>query len=200
MDGNSVIKRLEKVYRKLSVKFPYPQILWDKIFYEPNDLVEAFKERASQTGIGVEVFRSMDKLEHRLKDIFATYGRVWVCNRLRDYILGNEILDSKSVVNNQWDADVGISLCRALIARTGSIILDSSLSRQAGLITPQHFVIATKKQIYPDLHNYFEAVSQEETLPSSISIISGPSRTADIEKKLVKGAHGPASVTVLLML
>ncbi len=190
------MKKLESIYRKLQVRFPYPEIWWNKIFSIPtDDLVEVFVERARQVDIEVEMFNNPGQIRKRINELFELYRDIWFDRTLMKSKLVAEFV-SKS---NQWQAKAGITACRALIARTGSIVVDSSIGRQAGLIAPVHFVVATKSQIYPDLKDFFEEISLQDEMPSSISVITGPSRTADIEKKLVKGAHGPAQITVLLL-
>jgi L-lactate dehydrogenase complex protein LldG len=97
-------------------------------------------------------------------------------------------------------ADVGLTGCDALIARTGSVILSSktNLSRTLSIFPPVHVVIAYRNNMVYDLKNYFAGLNTTDlqALPSMISITSGPSRTADIEKTLVLGAHGPKEIYV----
>jgi L-lactate dehydrogenase complex protein LldG len=97
-------------------------------------------------------------------------------------------------------ADVGLTGCDALIARTGSIILSSksNLSRTLSIFPPTHVVIAYRENMLYDLKNYFGGLNLADlqALPSMITITSGPSRTADIEKTLVLGAHGPKEIYV----
>ncbi len=198
MKTNSILQKLQKIYMSLSVKFPYTKIPWDDIFSIPDadKLVNEFILQAQKVDIQVEVIEDINALKRRIEDIFANYIKIW----LEPSLKSSPLFKDRPVVDNQWEAQAGISTCKALIARTGSIIIDSKQGRQTGLIASHHFVIASKKQIYPDLSHFFEEMVQNEELPSSISIITGPSRTADIEKKLVKGAHGPASITVQLLI
>jgi len=99
-------------------------------------------------------------------------------------------------------ADVGITGCDALIARTGSIIVSSAgnKSRTISVFPPVHIVVAYRDQVVYDLKQYFQMFSSPEAaLPSMMSIVSGPSRTSDIEKTLVMGAHGPKEMFVFLV-
>jgi L-lactate dehydrogenase complex protein LldG len=97
-------------------------------------------------------------------------------------------------------ADVGLTGCDALVARTGSVVLSSkeNLSRTLSIFPPVHAVVAYRGSVVYDLKNYFSALNtiDIQSLPSMISIVSGPSRTADIEKTLVLGAHGPKEIHV----
>jgi L-lactate dehydrogenase complex protein LldG len=98
---------------------------------------------------------------------------------------------------------VGITACDALIAQTGSILLTarSAGGRTLSVLPPHHVVIATIDQLLPDLPAAFELLSAKygDNYPSFATFITGPSRTGDIERILVLGAHGPRELTVLLV-
>lgn len=93
------------------------------------------------------------------------------------------------------NADVSITNCEALIARTGTIVVSSGheSSRKLTVFPPVHVVIAKPDQLFFDLDNAIKHLKAKfgGKFPSIISLITGPSRTADIEKTLVLGAHGP---------
>jgi L-lactate dehydrogenase complex protein LldG len=101
---------------------------------------------------------------------------------------------------NVLEAEVGITGCEALVARTGSIVIStkSTHSRTSSIYPPTHIVIAYRNNLVYDLKNYFSTINpaQLQALPSMINILSGPSRTSDIEKTLVLGAHGPKELFV----
>jgi L-lactate dehydrogenase complex protein LldG len=98
---------------------------------------------------------------------------------------------------------VGITACDALIAQTGSILLTarSAGGRTLSVLPPHHVVIATTDQLLPDLPAAFELLYAKygDNYPSFATFITGPSRTGDIERILVLGAHGPRELTVLLI-
>lgn len=100
-------------------------------------------------------------------------------------------------------AEVGMTLCEALIARNGSILLSSSgmAGRRLSIYPPIHIVLAYTSQLVPDLKDGFKLIKTKygDQLPSMISTVTGPSRTADIEKTLVLGAHGPKELFVFLL-
>ena len=107
--------------------------------------------------------------------------------------------DSKSLEKSS----VGITACDALIGQTGSILLTarSAGGRALSVLPPHHLVIARADQLVPDLPAAFELLSARygENYPSFITFITGPSRTGDIERILVLGAHGPKNLTVILI-
>jgi L-lactate utilization protein LutC len=93
-----------------------------------------------------------------------------------------------------------ITLAEALVAQTGSIMTSAAMGgRGASIVPPCHIVFATRNQIVPDID---AALAQAERLGltrnSYLGLITGSSRTADIEKILVLGAHGPMRVVVVL--
>jgi L-lactate dehydrogenase complex protein LldG len=100
-------------------------------------------------------------------------------------------------------AEVGITLCEALIARNGSILISNAnnAGRRLSIYPPAHIVVAYSSQLVTDLKDAFKLLKLKygSNLPSMISTITGPSRTADIEKTLVLGAHGPKDLYVFLI-
>jgi L-lactate dehydrogenase complex protein LldG len=101
------------------------------------------------------------------------------------------------------NADVGFTLCEALIARNGSILLSNAnmAGRRLSIYPPVHIVLAYASQLVVDLKDGFKVIKNKygNNMPSMISTITGPSRTADIEKTLVLGAHGPKELFVFLL-
>jgi L-lactate dehydrogenase complex protein LldG len=96
----------------------------------------------------------------------------------------------------------GITGCEYLIARTGSILVSSAqtLSRRVIAHSPQHIVIAKTSQVVNETKQGLEGIRNKYgKLPGMITTITGPSRTADIEKTLVLGAHGPEELYVFLV-
>ncbi len=100
-------------------------------------------------------------------------------------------------------AEVGITLCELLIARNGSIMVSNSSAagRRLSIYPHNHIVIAKASQLVLDLKDAFLLLKDKygNQPPSMITVITGPSRTADIEKTLVLGAHGPKELFVFLV-
>jgi len=97
----------------------------------------------------------------------------------------------------------GITGCDALIAQTGSVLLTakSGGGRALSVLPVHHVVVATSSQLVPDLPAAFELLQKKyaPNFPSFMTFITGPSRTGDIERVLVLGAHGPRKLTVILV-
>jgi L-lactate dehydrogenase complex protein LldG len=99
--------------------------------------------------------------------------------------------------------DAAITGCEFLVARTGSIVMSSAQQsgRTTSVYAPVHICIAHSSQLVYDIKNGLEMMKTKygNSLPSMITFASGPSRTADIEKTLVVGVHGPKEVFVFLV-
>lgn len=97
--------------------------------------------------------------------------------------------------------DAGISACDALIAQTGSALVTSRSAggRALSVLPPHHVILARKDQLVRDLSAAFALVQKRYAgrYPSFIGFITGPSRTGDIERILVLGAHGPKKLTIV---
>ena len=104
-------------------------------------------------------------------------------------------------VNELERCDVGITECDALVAQTGSVIVTSrdAGGRALSVLPPHHVVLARREQLVRDLSAGFALVQNKyaPNYPSMISVVTGPSRTGDIERILVLGAHGPKRLAVL---
>ena len=100
-------------------------------------------------------------------------------------------------------ADLGISAADFLIAETGTVVLRACPDepRSLSLLPPVHIVVAERARLVPDLFDLFEAKlpAEASSLPSCVSLITGPSKTGDIELRLVTGVHGPGELHVILV-
>jgi L-lactate dehydrogenase complex protein LldG len=100
-------------------------------------------------------------------------------------------------------AGAGISGVDYLVAETGSLVVLSrpEQPRSLSLLPPLHIAVAHRDQILPDLFDLFESGLWESRggLPSCLALITGPSKTGDIELRLVTGVHGPGEVHVVLI-
>ena len=178
---------------------PAPQIMADPVGF--------FIERARQVGIGIDTVASMQAAAESAavwcRARRATRALVWdtpnlrpVLDRLRTE--GLEILPPDSPLDLLAQADVGITGAEWGIAETATLALGAGPSqpRLASLLPPVHLVILHADRIVSDLHAFFARVG---VLPSALTLITGPSRSADIGSVLVLGAHGPTEVGVLVV-
>lgn len=94
-------------------------------------------------------------------------------------------------------ADLGVTGCLALVAETGSILLAHPEGRAASLLPDTHAVVATPDQVVASLEDALARVRDHDG--PACTFVTGPSRTADIEKTLVMGMHGPRRLILLLL-
>ena len=172
-----------------------------------DDPVALFIERARDVGVGVERVASVQEAAERtaawLRQRGVRRAVVWdtpdlapVLDQLR--AAGIEILGPGSPVETLAQADAGVTGAEWGIAETATLALASNPQqpRLASLLPPVHLAILRADRIVPDLHAFFLRCG---ALPSSLTLITGPSRSADIGSVLVLGAHGPTEVAVLLI-
>jgi L-lactate dehydrogenase complex protein LldG len=118
-------------------------------------------------------------------------------------LIQNPTFELKTSEQDFVQADIGITSCEHLIARTGSILVSSATEsgRRLSIYPHIHIVIARVSQIVYDISHALAQlrVKYPNKLPSMISLETGPSRTADIEKTLVLGAHGPKELILFLI-
>lgn len=100
-------------------------------------------------------------------------------------------------------ADLSLTSCEALVARTGSVLVSAATAsgRRLSIYPDQHLVLARPSQVVAEIGEALQAVQARYgiAMPSMVSLTTGPSRTADIEKTLVLGAHGPRRLALFLL-
>jgi L-lactate utilization protein LutC len=104
--------------------------------------------------------------------------------------------------NSIWSADLGLTSVDWAVAETGTLALCSRTGqpRAASLLPPRYLAVVEPAQIVGDLFDLFERLEcEKQALPSNIALVTGPSKTGDIELKLTTGVHGPGDVTLLVL-
>ena len=100
-------------------------------------------------------------------------------------------------------ADAALTTCEALVARTGSLLVAPATpsGRRLSVYPDQHLVLARASQVVAEIGDALRGLQARygAALPSMASLTTGPSRTADIEKTLVLGAHGPRRLALFLL-
>lgn len=99
------------------------------------------------------------------------------------------------------DADAGITSCHGAIAATGTLVLWPSRDepRTLSLVPPCHIAILKASTLYPNLPTMMAAQGWAHHMPTNLLLVSGPSKTADIQQTLAYGAHGPKQLIVLMV-
>lgn len=204
-----ILSSIKKSIESQPVSIPYPEInkqedqdvyvtdcpsLEEKFISEFNSLGGKFIYCADRTELQSNLIKLADTMN---------WERISIRDTQLQLTLG---ADLNHLVNKEYElstADAGISYCESLIARTGSLIVSSGqeYGRQLPVYAAVHIVVAHAKQLVWDWQDGLELLKKKynNKLPSLISLTTGPSRTADIEKTLVVGVHGPKEVYVFLV-
>jgi L-lactate dehydrogenase complex protein LldG len=113
------------------------------------------------------------------------------------------ILNGPATWHDLASCDISITGCEYIVARTGTIVMSSAQQsgRTTSVYAPVHICIAYTKQMVYDLKDALSFLKEKykNNFPSQIAFATGPSRTADIEKTLVTGVHGPKEVYCFLV-
>ncbi len=196
-------KILENIRTALIEKTPqpFPPAEVSDSVYQPlqQDIVVEFAEQFTQL-LGKFIYcTSQEELKAHFNDLIRRneWTNVYFTENNWSYLVTHNIL-SKDIIT----CEAAVTDCEALIARTGSIVLSTENGgRIASVYAPVHICIAYTSQLVYDITDALEVLSKKygNNLPSSISLATGPSRTADIEKTLVVGVHGPKEVYCFLI-
>jgi L-lactate dehydrogenase complex protein LldG len=206
-ESTSREKVLKKVRHALIYKTdnPFPQVDFDSPVYTPmkdTSDVNFAQEFTKVGGVFIycehesEVVTTLSALH-----IECEWKNIYCAEPEFQYMLTQAAVPFESDEESMQKISVGITGCEFLIARLGSIMVSSKTSRRLNVYPEIHVVIAYVSQLVDDLKDAFAAVQEKYSgkLPSMLSVITGPSRTADIEKILVMGAHGPRELFVILV-
>ncbi|HOW31809.1 MAG TPA: LUD domain-containing protein [Bacteroidales bacterium] len=208
-ESTSREKVLKKVRNALIYKTdnPFPHIDFDVPLYElPDESIDVlFAKQLMDTGGKFVYCESEADLVENLGAINqqADWNNVFCSEPELQYLLTQAGVPFHADEMDFEEIEVGITGCESLIARLGSVVVSSGQESGRRLIVfPEvHVVIAYTWQLLPDLKQALTALKTKygTALPSLISVITGPSRTADIEKTLVMGAHGPRELIVFMV-
>ena len=194
-------------------KFPRP------VRTLPEDLMAEFGRRL--TAVGGHVYPVNDAVSARLqlRDIIETLRQKGLAlekaaitqhdilqEMALDSLLPRLKLETFLVPNAAFrvqDADLGLTGVEYAVAASGTIVVVASPShpRSVSLLPPVHIAVVRQEQLLPDLAALAERLHQDfpERPSSGIALITGPSRTADIEQTLSIGVHGPGELHVLMI-
>jgi len=136
-------------------------------------------------------------MQHQLQQLIKTkeWTKIFCVEEKWDQQFSN--------TNNLPGCDASVTGCEYLVARTGTIVMSAAQQsgRTVSVYAPVHICIAYTKQLVYDIKDALQLlkVKYAGNIPSLITFASGPSRTADIEKTLVTGVHGPKEVYLFLV-
>lgn len=192
---NNILKKIRTALAH-PTPLPFPKAEGADIPVQPQqqDLVVEFAEQFSSLQ-GKFIF-CLDDLE--LKESFEklSYQNQWTKVYCSDNMIISK-LDLKNAHNDIESCEASVTDCEFLVARTGSLVLSPNNSgRTTSVYAPVHVCVAYTSQLVYDIKDAMEKLTNKykQNFPSLITFATGPSRTADIEKTLVVGVHGPKEV------
>jgi L-lactate dehydrogenase complex protein LldG len=206
-ESTSREKVLKRVRHALIYKTdnPYPHVDFDSLIYKTiTDSPDVnFAQEFTKVG-GVFIYcENESELVSTLSALNTecNWHDVYCAEPQFQYLLTQAGVPFESDEDGLKTLKVGITGCEFLVSRLGSIMVSSKNSRRLNVYPEIHVVIAYADQLVDDLKDAFVAVQAKYSgkIPSMLSVITGPSRTADIEKTLVMGAHGPRELFLILV-
>jgi len=188
---------LNRLHSTTSTATPNPPT--SSFFATPtSDLQTIFANNFAALGGILHLLETKSQLPQFITDLSKTYHwQTFYCpeNSLNTFISTH---NAGICFNpNAAQADAALTSCHAIIAQYGSILVSSLHTRKATVLPPVHIVVADASQLVFSLSAALPTADNINTA-SIWSIITGASRTADIEKTLVMGAHGPKSLHLIL--
>jgi L-lactate dehydrogenase complex protein LldG len=206
---NNILKKISRALQDAQVPMPFPEVanLQNSVFQsdDQKDHAEIFAKQFTDLGGKFIYCETEDVAIEKLIQLADAQSWNHVhCNQVNFNTLFAKhqmsfIKTGKEIHNMQ----AAISDCEALVARLGSLLISSASDsgRILNVYCPVHICIAYANQIVWDVKDAMELITQKygANLPSMINLATGPSRTADIEKTLVVGVHGPKEVYVLFI-
>lgn len=179
-----------------------------KIFAPVTDVLDRFQKECAANITECVVTPDLAASARAIRELLSALpeGEIFVQDLPALRRMAREWETARSI---QWSNEGGpketaqatITTAEALVALTGSVLVSASCGgRGASVIAPVHIVVASADQIVPDLEAAFAQIRERNTAlqNSYVCLITGSSRTADIEKILVMGAHGPIRLIVVL--
>jgi L-lactate dehydrogenase complex protein LldG len=201
----NILKRIRKALSN-STPLPFPNSEGNQsVYHSPQqDLEVEFAEQFTKLQGKFIYCSNINELGTQLNNIihFNKWTKIFCCEEK----LATRLKDDVQISCPHDDlatCDIGITSCEVLIARTGTIVLSAAQAsgRTVSVYAPIHICIAYSDQLVYDIKDGLQLLKEKyhEHLPSLITFATGPSRTADIEKTLVVGVHGPKEVYVFLV-
>ena len=201
----NILKKIRQALSE-STPIPFPQSEGSHSVFQPSrqDLEIEFAEQFTKLQGKFIFCIDHQELVTQLNALIGhqTWKKVYCREEKLREVLKNHAFDSFSDTE-LGDCDAAITTCESLVARTGSIVLSSAgpSGRTVSVYAPVHICIAYADQLVYDIKDGLVALKEkyQQQLPSLMTFATGPSRTADIEKTLVVGVHGPREVYLFLV-
>jgi L-lactate dehydrogenase complex protein LldG len=167
------------------------------------DLLERFEHELAALGVELHHSGTPDELRETVRRIVGTQRVLsWDRDALPHDVFDelHEPLTGAHPRGEQASAEIGVTACDAAVAETGSLVLLSGpgRARTASLLPRIHLAIVRRADVVPTLGDAFHCLHDRIRASASCTVITGPSRTADIELTLTLGIHGPGRIIVVI--
>lgn len=201
----NILKKIRKALSH-STPLPFPQSEGSQPVFKapPQELELEFAEQFTKLQGKFIYCINRQELAFQLNSLVRKqdWQKVY-CQEQELIALTSPQLSDRLIKTNLADCDVAITGCEWLVARTGTIVMSAAQEsgRTTSVYAPIHICIAFINQLVYDLKDALQLARDKygDKLPSLLTFATGPSRTADIEKTLVVGVHGPKEVFLFLV-
>jgi L-lactate dehydrogenase complex protein LldG len=201
----NILKKIRKALSQ-STPLPFPKSEGTESVYQPlqQELEVEFGEQFTKLQGRFIFCINQQEFAFQLNSLIKKqdWNKVYC---VEDKLIGSfaEQLADRLVKTDLANCDVSITGCEYLVARTGSIVMSAAQlsGRNVSVYAPVHICVAYTNQLVYDIKDALQGIKDKygNKLPSLITFATGPSRTADIEKTLVVGVHGPKEVYLFLV-
>lgn len=210
MSNNSksiILQRIKNGLAKAQFKDGFSDNYTKEEIFHSSDkpLIEIFEQELTEISGRFQYCLTEQEVIEKLKSLNNESGLepVFCSDKTLVNLLNKAGINFVSEFDDENPVKTGISVCEYLVARFGSVLVSSAIpgARRIFSFPHTHIVIAYENQLVMEIEDGLKGIAEKynNNLPSQITNIAGPSRTADIEKTLILGAHGPKDLMVFII-
>ncbi len=210
---NEILEKIKKYSTPLEEKLSFKN---DEIETTTEEfLVKKFEEETVKIGSKVVICKNIDEAAGEIEKIISGYSSAAFNNnidssiseKIKSHYPDKNILHVKEIEDdlksNLAKINVAVSIPEYLIAESGTAVIRSSVDepRLLSVLTEVSIMLVKKEQIIPSMSSFLKKSrekAEDFNKTSAYVFVTGPSRTADIEKNLVIGVHGPGELIFVL--
>ena len=167
----------------------------DVIFTDYSEITATILKELKKRNINSLLYGMGGPYSELLESTFSIESKTGITLKPYNFELSN----NKTKMFNEIPASITGS--RWAIAETGTIVVwpTEEEPRTMSLVPPLHFIVVDALTLHADFASLISDKNWKESMPTNVLLISGPSKTADIQQTLAFGAHGPKELIVLLL-
>jgi len=200
----NILNKIRKALTQ-STPLPFPEAEGKENIFQPlsQEIEVEFAEQFTKLQGKFIFCLNRQELAFQLNSLIRKqeWKKVYCREKEMKNLIGDQL--TENLTDDLSNCNVSITGCEALVARTGTIMMSTAQAsgRTVSVYAPIHVCVGFTKQLVYDVSDALKLLKSKygENLPSLITFATGPSRTADIEKTLVVGVHGPKEVFCFLV-